>query len=213
MNNIRALIGQVKSELQEIQNQLNPWLNEADKTEKQNQLKAVAGSLDKLTKTEVTIPTELRDLKLKLHRDLDQFKEAKIVKAELDEMLSQFEIQKKSIRKRTPKKVLIKKIRKSTGNRIELLNLIQNGIIEPKTKLVKRYKGTLYEATITNEGQIELLYNGIMVSHNTPSAAAEYLSRAKQNGWTWWSLEGDTKGRTLDYYRQKYIQNGKETGR
>jgi hypothetical protein len=213
MNNIRALIGQVKSELQEIQNQLNPWLNEADKTEKQNQLKAVAGSLDKLTKTEVTIPSELRDLKLKLHRELDQFKEAKIIKAELDEMLSQFAIQKKSIRERTPKKVLIKKIRKTTGIRIELLNLIQNGIIEPQTKIVKHFKGTHYVATITNEGLIELFHNGVKLTYNTPSAAAEYLSKAKQNGWTWWSLKGDTKGRTLDYYRQKYIQHGKETGR
>ena len=213
MNNIRVLIGQIKSELQEIHNQLNPWLNEADKTEKQNQLNAVAGSLDKLTKTEVTIPSELRELKLKLHRELDQFKEAKIIKAELDDMLSEFVIQKKSIRKRPPKKVLLKKIRKTTGIRIEMLRLIQNGIIEPQTKLVKHFKGIHYEATITNEGQIELFHNGIMVSLNTPSAAAEYLSKAKQNGWTWWSLEGDTKGRTLDYYRQKYIQHGKETGR
>jgi hypothetical protein len=213
MNNIRALIGQLKSELQEIQNKLSPWLNEADKTEKQNQLKAVAGSLDKLTKTEVTIPSELRELKLKLHRELDQFKEAKIIKAELDEMLSQFIIQKKSIRKRTPKKVLAKKNRKSTGIRIEILNLIQKGILDPQTKIVKHFKGIHYEATITNEGQIELLHNGVTVSHSTPSAAAEYLSKARQNGWTWWSLEGDTKGRTLDYYRQKYIQHGKETRR
>jgi len=213
MNNIRVLIGQIRSELQEIHNQLNPWLNEADKTEKQNQLNAVAGSLDKLTKTEVTIPSELRDLKLKLHRELDQFKEAKIIKAELDEMLGQFVIQKKATRKRTAKKVLIKKIRKSTGSRIDLFHLIQNDIIEPQAKIVKHFKGIRYEATITNEGQIELLHNGVTVSHNTPSAAAEYLSKAKQNGWTWWSLEGDPKGRTLDYYRQKYIQHGKETGR
>lgn len=60
MNNIRSLIKQVKAELLDIQNQLNPWLNRADKTEKQNQLKAVAGSLDKLTKSEVAIPSELR---------------------------------------------------------------------------------------------------------------------------------------------------------
>ena len=213
MNNIRVLIGQIRSELQEIHNQLNPWLNEADKTEKQNQLNAVAGSLDKLTKTEVTIPSELRDLKLKLHRELDKFKEAKIIKAELGEMLSQFVDAKKPIQKRVQaKKGSIKKS-KPSGNRIELLNLIQNGILEPNTKICKDFKGLHFEAIITGEGKIKYTKNGIIKTFNTPSAAAEYLSKAKQNGWTWWSLEGDTKGRTLDYYRQKYIQHGKETGR
>ena len=124
--------------MQEIHNQLNPWLNEADKTEKQNQLKAVAGSLDKLTKTEVAIPSELRDLKLKLHRELDQFKEAKIIKAELDEMLNQFVIQKKSIRKSKLSKSVSKKRLKLTGDKIDLFCLIQNGLIQPHTKL-KRF--------------------------------------------------------------------------
>jgi len=213
MNNIRALIKQVKAELLDIQNQLNPWLNEADKTEKQNQLKAVAGSLDKLTKTEVAIPSELRELKLKLHRELDQFKEAKIIKAELVEMLSQFVDEKKPTRKSVPTKKNAKQRKKTSGSKVDLSSLIQHGLIQPDTKICKVFNGVRFEGIITKDGQIETTHNGINKTHNTPSAAAEYLSQASQNGWTWWSLEGDPKGRTLDYYRQKYIQHGKETGR
>ena len=213
MNNIRVLIGQIRSELQEIHNQLNPWLNEADKTEKQNQLNAVAGSLDKLTKTEVTIPSELRDLKLKLHRELDQFKEAKIIKAELDEMLSQFVIQKKSFRKSKLLKSVPKKRIKQTGDKIDLFCLIKNGLIQPHTKIEKVFRGIHYEAVIIINGQIELTFNGVKRTYKSPSSAAADLAQAPRNGWTWWSLEGDPKGRTLDYYRQKYIQHGKETGR
>ena len=161
MNNIRVLIGQIRSELQEIHNQLNPWLNEADKTEKQNQLNAVAGSLDKLTKTEVTIPSELRDLKLKLHRELDQFKEAKIIKAELDEMLNQFVIQKKSFRKSKLSKTVSKKRIKLSGDKIDLFCLIKNGLIQPHTKIVKVFKGNHYEAIIITNGQIEYTFNGV----------------------------------------------------
>ena len=213
MNNIRSLIKQVKAELLDIQNQLNPWLNETDKTEKQNQLKAVAGSLDKLTKSEVAIPSELRDLKLKLHQESDQFKDAKIIKVELNEMLSQFVVPKKTNKKSVPVKTLPVKRKKPSSNKVELSSLIQHGSIEPNTKICKVFNGIRFEGIITKDGQIEITHNGVKKTHITPSAAAVYLSQASQNGWTWWSLEGDPKGRKLDYYRQKYIQHGKETGR
>ena len=213
MNNIRTRIKQIKAELLDIQNELNPWLNATDKIEKQNQLKAVAGSLDKLNKSEVAIPVELRELKLKLHRELEQFKEAKMIKAELVEMLSQFMVEKKPRRKRLPEKKVLIKNKKPSGNRVELLNLIQNEILLPNTKIFKVFKGIRFEGIINRDGQIETTHNGTKKTYNSPSAAAEYLSNAKQNGWTWWSLEGDPKGRTLDYYRQKHIQHGKETGR
>lgn len=213
MDNLRAQINQIKSQLQDIQNQLSPWLNSADKFEKQNQLNAVAGSLDKLTKTEVTIPSELRELKLKLHRELDQFKEAKIINEELVEILSQFVSHKKPVRKSKLSKSVSKKRLKLTGDKIDLLCLIQNGLIQPHTKIEKVFRGIHYEAVITTIGQIELTFNGVKKTYKSPSSAAADLAQAPRNGWTWWSLEGDPKGRTLDYYRQKYIQHGKETGR
>lgn len=213
MDNLRAQINQIKSQLEDIQNQLNPWLNDADKTQKQNQLNAVAGTLDKLTKTDVTIPSELRELKLKLIRELDQFEEAKMIKAQLNEMLNNFVAQKKSFRKSLPKKIIKKKHIKPSGSKVDLSNLVQNGIIEPNTKIIKVFKGLRYEAIITEDGQIDITLNGLKKLYNSPSPVAKDIIKSAQNGWVWWSLEGDPKGRTLDYYRQKYIQHGKETGR
>ena len=107
----------------------------------------------------------------------------------------------------------IDSIRKTAGDKIDLFCLIKNGLIQPHTKIVKVFKGNHYEAVITTNGQIELTFNGVKKTYKSPSSAAADLAQAPKNGWTWWSLEGDPKGRTLDYYRQKYIQHGKETGR
>ena len=90
MHKLKEHIANLKIQLEDIQNQLKPWLNKTAKQEVQSQLYAIVKSSDKLTKTEVNIPTELRELKFKLIKELDKYKEAEELEKELLGILSQY---------------------------------------------------------------------------------------------------------------------------
>lgn len=83
MHKLKEHIANLKLHLADVQNQLKPWLNKTAKQEVQSQLNAIVKSSDKLTKTEVNIPTELRELKFKLIKELDKYKEAEDLQKEL----------------------------------------------------------------------------------------------------------------------------------
>lgn len=213
MNILKEHIANLKTQLAEIQSQLKPLLNKSAKLEIQSQLNAIVKSSDKLTKTEVNVPTELRELKFKLIKELDKFNEAEEVQAELLEILSQYIFikQPRKTEKRVTEKIS-KKV-KATTPQFELINLISSGLLNSNTKLVKRYKGFLHTAVLTKEGKIKTNHNGRIELHHSPSSAAVYLTQKSQNGWTWWEVEGEVKGRTLDYYRQQYLNKYNETRR
>lgn len=205
MHKLKEHIANLMAQLADIQTQFKPWLNKTAKQEVQSQLNAIVKSSDKLTKTEVNIPTELRELKFKLIKELDKYKEAEELQKDLLENLSQYVSAKQQSK---PSKPIVEKQQKqvkTTTQQFELINLINSGLIAPHTKIVKQYKGHLHTATITKEGKIKTNYKNQVILHNSPSSAAVYLTQKSQNGWTWWQLEGDAKDRTLDYYRQQYL--------
>jgi len=213
MHKLKEYIANLKAQLADIQNQLNPWLNKTAKQEVQSQLNAIVKSSDKLTKTEVNIPTELRELKFKLIKELDKYKEAEELQKELLEILSQYVSVKQQSKPLKP--IAHKQVRKvkTTTPQFELINLVNSGLIASNTKIVKQYKGYVHTATITKEGKIRTKHKNEIILHNSPSSAAVYLTQKAQNGWTWWQVEGDEKDRTLDYYRQQYLKQANETRR
>lgn len=71
----------------------------------------------------------------------------------------------------------------------------------------------MHTATITKEGKIKTNYKNQVILHKSSSSAAVYLTQKSQNGWTWWQVEDDAKDRTLDYYRQQYLNKHNETRR
>lgn len=213
MHKLREHIANLKVQLADIQSQLKPWLNKTAKQEVQSQLNAIVKSSDKLTKTEVNIPSELRELKFKLIKELDKYKEAEEFQKELIEILSQYVSAKQQSK---PSKPIVEKQEKqvkTTTPQFELINLINSGLIAPNTKIVKQYKGHLHTATITQEGKIKTNYKNQVILHNSLSSAAVYLTQKSKNGWTWWQVDGDAKDRTLDYYRQQYLKQANETRR
>jgi hypothetical protein len=213
MHKLKEHIANLKFQLEDIQNQLKPWLNKTTKQEVQSQLNAIVKSSDKLTKTEVNIPTELRELKFKLIKELDKYKEAEELQKELLELLSQYVSVKQQTKTQKPVvEKQPKKIKTSTPQ-FELINLINSGLIASNTKIIKQYKGHLHSATITTEGKIKTNYKNQVILHNSPSSAAVYLTQKSQNGWTWWQVDGDAKDRTLDYYRKQYLKQANETRR
>ena len=213
MHKLKEHIANLKLQLADIQSQLKPWLNKTTKQEVQSQLNAIVKSSDKLTKTEINIPTELRELKFKLIKELDKYKEAEELHKELLVILSQYVSVKQQSKPSKP--IAHKQVRKVkiTTPHFELINLVKSGLIASNTKIVKQYKGYLHTAIITIEGKIKTNHKNEIILHNSPSSAAVYLTQKAQNGWTWWQVEGDAKDRTLDFYRQQYLTQANETRR
>ncbi|MFC5271400.1 hypothetical protein [Adhaeribacter terreus] len=205
MNRWSNYIAQVESAVQELSKELAPYLNAANKKEKQAQLNSIDQSIYQMEKGHINIPDELRQLKLKLLKDLDQFKEAEAAQQKVLELLQPLLAIAPQTRKQTqfgeaPKKVS----NKVSGSRIDLTDLLTAGYLKPGMQLIKKYKGETYKGTITEEGFILTNISGQELSFPTPTAAAEAITLKAQNGWVWWSVEGDPKDRTIDYYRQQY---------
>ena len=215
MQHLKEHIEQLKKQLVEINSRLWPLLNKEAKEEIQSQLNAISKSTDKLAKTSVNVPAELRELKFKLIKQLDQFKEAEELHKEMLNVLSAYVSVKptRSHTKPIKKQVSKKEKTATTTPQFELIKLIESSLLPANSKLVKQYKGVLLTGTLTKEGKIRTTQNGITTLHNSPSSAAVALTQKAQNGWTWWSVEGDVKDRTLDYYRQQYLKKHNETRR
>ena len=211
MHNLKENIANIKSQLAEIQSQLKPWLNKSAKSEIQSQLNAIVKSSDSLTKTDVNVPTELRELKFKLIKELDKFNEAEKLQEELMQILSQYVFIKQQRTTTKQIKEITAKKGRSKSPHFSLMNFINDGLLTPNTKLVKKHKGGLHTGILTKEGYIQLNHNGNITLHDSPSSAAVHITQASQNGWAWWAVEGDEKGKTLDYYRQQYLKKQNET--
>ncbi|RIA09370.1 Protein of unknown function (DUF2924) [Flavobacteriaceae bacterium MAR_2010_72] len=208
MEGIRAKIEQVKLLIEEIRSQLNPLLNNTNKMDKQVQLDAVVKMADKFDKISTEVPTEIRTLKFKLIKEIDQFKEAETLYQELQNTLSPFLNSKEKIEKR-------QKIKPSSNNGtrkqfgVKVKDLLKANLIQPNTTIVKEVNGQEYEALITPNGKIKLIHNSTTTTHNSLSLAAKEIMERPINGWTWWEIQEGLTRRNLDYYRQKLISNGK----
>jgi len=65
------------------------------------------------------------------------------------------------------------------------------GVLPAGTELFAPYKGTMYNATVTEEGKV--FYNGKV--YNSPSGAGEFIRGGKAtNGWAFWHFK-DAKGK------------------
>lgn len=205
MNPWKEHIAQLDELLKILKEQLLPYWKPAYKKEKLAQLKSVEKSIHHLQKGNTPIPDELRKLKFRLFNDLELFKQAETARVEIQRVIQPF-IEKsnnlKRVVKKGPEKPSIEKKEKKEL-RITLKNLIENKIIEPGTRLNRTYKGVEYKAVINNNGSIEMKLGDKNISFISPSAAALAVSRKSQNGWTWWNVDGQSKEKNLDYYRQK----------
>lgn len=205
MNPWKEHIAQLDELTKVLKEQLLPYWKPAHKKEKLAQLKSVEKSINQLQKGNTPIPDELRELKFRLLNDLELFKQAETARTEIQRVIQPFieksNTLKRVVKKRPEKPSIEKKEKKEL--RITLKNLIENKIIEPGTRLNRTYKGVEYKAVINNDGSIKIKLDDKYISFISPSAAAVAVSKKSQNGWTWWNVDGQSKERNLDYYRQK----------
>lgn len=208
MNPWKEHITQLDELLKVLKEQLLPYWKQTHKKEKLAQLKSVEKSINQLQKGNTPIPDELRELKFRLLNELELFKQAETARAEIQRVIQPFAPKtnrlKRSVQK-GPEQPIKKKEKKEP--RITLQNLIEKELIEPGTRLSKTYKGVQHNAVITHDGSIKMKLDGNEISFISPSAAAVAASKNAQNGWIWWNVDGQSKERTLDYYRQKYKEH------
>lgn len=201
-------IAQLKALLQNFQQEIAPYWDKESHKEKKAQLQSIEKTITNLQKNNTSVPDELRELKFKLLKELDQFKDAEAAKAELQELLAPFQPTPKPNRKAKPRK---KKPASSANNntlaRITLKDLIDAQVLPVPMQLSKKYKGKQFNAVVTTEGKIEVPINNSLQTFDSPSAAAVALITKPTNGWTWWYTKDQPKNKTLDYYRQKLKNN------
>jgi DNA repair exonuclease SbcCD ATPase subunit len=205
MHKWKEHIAGIKTQLQTLKEQLKPLLVAEKKAALQAQLQSIEQTINKLSKTGVEIPAELRDLKFRLLSDLDQFKEAATAHKELEELLLHYVTLKKVYTRKEKINPVKQKEVRTTNTRVKLIDLLKAKVIVPNIKLYRNYKNQDFKAILTTEGQIKLTFNGQTEYFDSPSSAAVTVTGKSQNGWTWWMIENENK--TLDDYRKKYLNN------
>lgn len=190
-------INKVKEYLLKLKEELNPYLDKANLKEKESQLKSVESTIVQLDKNQISIPDELRELKFRLLKELDEFVEAEMVVEEIRGLFVDFLPKGELINKQTNKK-------RTHNRRIYLKDLIDSKVMTAPLKLYKRYKGNTYNAIINEKGLIKLLIDGEEHFFDTPTAATKAITNMGLNGWTWWNIEGYPKHENLYHFRLKY---------
>ncbi len=200
-------IAKIKELLQNFKQEIAPYWDKESHKEKKAQLQSIEKTITNLQKSNTSVPGELRELKFKLLKELDQFKEAEAAKIELQELFAPFaQGSNKQASKDKPAKSVMKRPRKYEERTVEIKELIEAGFLSDGAVLTRLYKGAAYRAAITPERKIQLIDHSNKEHFDTPSGAAVAASGKSQNGWTWWVIEGQGKYISLDHYRQKLIK-------
>lgn len=90
MKELKEKIEQLKLLLQEIEELMQPYLDERRRKEQQSQIKTVERSIVELQKSGTPVPDELRELKFRLVHENDLYKEYKTVQREVSNLLTPF---------------------------------------------------------------------------------------------------------------------------
>jgi|10_taG_2_1085330.scaffolds.fasta_scaffold03366_5 DNA-binding transcriptional MerR regulator len=198
-------IEEIKLLVEDLNQKLSPFKDKKNRIEKEVQLKSIEKTISQLQKGGTSIPDELRELKFKLLKEIDEFKEAEAAEKKLHNLLSEF--------LPTPKKkppIKKKKTqRRSSNSRITIADLLEKGVLWPEAQLIKEYKGTVYKAVIDKNGLIKVLTINNDQQFGSPSTAAVAITNKPINGWTWWKVSKNGSEKILDHYRKKYINETK----
>jgi hypothetical protein len=211
MNDLKQSYQQLKDLLQNVMKQLQspgPW---QELQQKEQQLQAIERALQKMQKSDIAIPVEMREAKLRLIKELENDNEIYRIQAGLvDLLVSALE----DLGYDMPKEEVIKKKRKKRayekGKRISLNDLCREGLLSDGVVLYHHGKDGHYEAVIKS-GKMILKKGHSNLEFDNPSAAAVEVSGANRNGWTFWLLNFHNKIVYLDTVRKAYKKKKDET--
>lgn len=181
--------------------------------DEKKQLQAVNRSIEQLQKLGVSIPDDLRKLKLQLtSRDSSASSNQKIESTletleELIESLRDLKDEAKRIRHS------LKPGHKGSGTKthfgVRLVELMEAGLltIESRLELQWRKDGDIYEGKLRPDGRIAVRTTAGWEEYDSLSTAASQISGRSQNGWEKWCLvESNGRHVPLIHIRDRYIK-------
>ncbi len=211
MDDLKQSYHQLKQLMQDVMTRLQspgPW---QEVQQKEQQLQAIERTLQKMQKSDIAIPVEMREAKLRLIKELENDNEIYRIQAGLvDLLISGLE----DLGYNMPKEEVIKKKRQKRayekGTRISLHDLCREGLLSDGVVLYHHGKDGHYEAVIKGGKMIVKKGHANLEFYN-PSAAAVEVSGANRNGWTFWLLNFHNKMVYLDTVRKAYKKSKNET--
>lgn len=181
--------------------------------EERKQLKAVNRSIQQLTNSGVSVPDELRRLKLNLSaRDRETDKDGKIENQlqAIEKMIQSLAALRKDAQKvRNELKGLSHGGGTTKRYGVTLLNLLQGGQISTEDELQLQWKkeGLIYEGKFLEDGSVSAKTESGWQRYDSLSAAAATIGERPLNGWEHWRrVNRDGSLTALKEIRTRYIK-------
>lgn len=169
------------------------------------QVKKIESTINELKKNNIAVPSELIKLKLSLSSQVDEAKESEKIRKELIRILElSIEQLKKPVATKNTNKEKIKKI--TINERVNLVDLINAGIIPPNTEVYAYYKNSRFSATLLADGTIEMVVKRKKKVFDSQRSAALAITGYQVDSWKFWRLDFEGKPLILDDYRHKYFK-------
>lgn len=180
-------------------------------SDERKQLQAVNRTMERLTKLGVSVPEDLRNLKLRLSTKdalgTNREVEERIEKVEaLIEQLRELSQAAKSVRNRLKPTGQHGGTRKRLG--VTLLTLLQKGYLSTEDKLELQWlkDGPTYEGKVQSDGSVMAKTTSGWQQYDSLSAAASDIGGRWLNGWERWRrINSDGSHTPLMEIRSRYV--------
>lgn len=196
--------------IKDIDGIIKSFKSENKEFEIREQLRGITKTISAFEQKNLTVPSELRNLKASLFNSLSEIEEADKIISEfynaLKSLLNIKETQKPETKPSTTKQ---KSMYPKTFSNVKLSDVVSSGLLPPNTKIIHRGRDTNFIGTITQDGRILCLVHGANKFFDTPSGAAEALAGGSKNGWDWWFIQQGNKLIPLAKIRDQYLNNNK----
>lgn len=218
MNRFQEFIEEIEHLLKQIHEKLAPFLSEENKKQKISQLSSVEKSIVQLQRTGMPIPDKLRELKLSLINEIEEFDEAHQANEILLEILASYS-------PKVPKRVTRGFDSSKTTNKISrsdleddpviifqennapepvkessirsrpdygdgsLLRFIQQGVINHNEIITRNFNGIEYSGKILGDGRILILSDEGETYFQNIHLAAQHIIKKPCNGFDFWRIK------------------------
>jgi hypothetical protein len=199
-----------------IEKQANiPTLEPGLSAEERKQLQAVNKAIMQLTRLGVSVPEDIRNLKLRLStKDVSD-----VENHEVEERIREVEVLIEKLRKLLQAARSLRNRLKNTGQTgdtkkhygVTLLELIQSGHLTTEDKLELQWlkDGPTYEGKVLPDGTVMAKTSSGWKKYDSLSTAAGQISGRSLNGWEHWlRIDSDGSRTSLKEIRSHYLGEG-----